>query len=63
MSDQYLRSIKQTASWCGCSDRTIRRLIERGQLRATKVAGCVRIADEDIEQYLAENRVTPKAAR
>jgi len=56
-------SIKQTASRLGCGDRTIRRLIDGGRLPAVRVGSRIRIAVVDIEEHLAENRVTPKVDR
>lgn len=56
-------SIKQTAARLSCGDRTIRRLIDSARLPAYRVGSRIRIAVEDVEQHLAENRVTPKVDR
>ena len=48
-----LRSIKQIAAVLGISQRTVRRLIDRGELHAHRVGRSRRISDGDLRVYLA----------
>ena len=50
-----LRTISETAEILNVSPRTVRRLIESGDLRAHRIRGLVRVADADIAVFLAEN--------
>jgi excisionase family DNA binding protein len=50
-----LRTIAETGEILNCSRRTVRRLIESGELRAHRIRGLIRISDADIAAYLAEN--------
>lgn len=55
-------SLREVATLCALSERTIRRSIERGELPAHKLGGSVRIAASDIEAWLASSRITPCTA-
>jgi excisionase family DNA binding protein len=50
-----LRTIYETAEILNVSPRTVRRLIESGDLRAHRIRGLVRIGDADIAVFLAQN--------
>ena len=50
-----LRTIDETAEILNVSTRTVRRLIESGELWAHRIRGLVRISDADIAAYLAEH--------
>lgn len=49
-------TISQTAKYLKVSDKTVRRLIERNELPASKVGRSWRITVEDIEKYLIETK-------
>ena len=51
-----LRTIDETAEIFNTSTRTIRRLINSGELPAHRIGRCVRISDLDIAVFLAANR-------
>ena len=51
-----LRTIDETAEIFNTSTRTIRRLINSGELPAHRIGRCVRISDQDIAVFLAANR-------
>lgn len=48
-----LLTVKEAAECCRSSEKTIRRLIERKELRPRRVGRSVRVAAEDLAQYLA----------
>ena len=48
-----LFTVKEAAERCRSSEKTIRRLIERKELRPRRVGRSVRIAAEDLAQYLS----------
>ena len=50
-----LRTIDETAEIFNTSTRTIRRLINSGELPAHRIGRCVRISDQDITVFLAAN--------
>ncbi len=55
-------SIKDVAEIFGLSDRTVARMIKRGDLKAERLsARCVRVFDSEIERYRRE-RNAPSAA-
>jgi len=60
MSD-VLKSVRETAADWKVSTRTIRRLIEAGELKALKVGAQVRIRQAEADRYLA--RQAKAAAR
>ena len=49
-------SIAQVAKAVNLSTRTIRRCIERGELRIYRLGGQIRISQDDLSAYLAKNR-------
>lgn len=48
-----LYSVRQTAEQLASSEKTVRRLIERGQLRVHRIGRSVRILHDDLAAYLA----------
>jgi excisionase family DNA binding protein len=52
-----LLSVPVVARRLGVSDRSIRRYIKRGLLRAYKIGGQIRIAEEDLMAFLASCRL------
>ena len=54
---EKMLSIKETAEYLNVSTKTIYNLIERGDLKASKVANVWRIHPEDIEEYLNKGGV------
>lgn len=52
---QALLTIKQCAEYLQVSEITIRRMIERKQLKASKVGDTWRIQKTDILEYLNQN--------
>lgn len=50
-------SVDEVAKRCGVSTDAVRRAIRRGDLPATKVFGCVRVAQEDLDAYIEGGRV------
>lgn len=55
MNDEIL-TISPTAAYLKISEKTVRRLIEKKELLASKVGGSWRIKTIDIEKYLEENK-------
>ena len=51
-----LLSIRQVAERLNVSDTTVRVLIEKGHLRAGKVAGVWRIDEADVEAYFERQK-------
>jgi excisionase family DNA binding protein len=49
----WLYSVNEVAEQCGSSEKTIRRLIERGELRHCKVGRSIRVTHEDLAAYLS----------
>ena len=45
-------SVRDASSRLGVSERTVRRLVEKGELPATRVGRCVRLDPIDIDAYL-----------
>lgn len=48
--------IKQAAEHLGVSTKTVRRLIDTGDIPVIRVATCVRINPADLDRYVAANR-------
>jgi excisionase family DNA binding protein len=53
---QPLYTVLQTAEILNVSEKTVRRLIEKGLLRAVKLIGLVRIAPADLEDLIRDHR-------
>ena len=51
-----LRSVEEVAPVLGVSTKTVRRLIDRGDLLAHRVGRCIRVSDADLRSYLASTR-------
>ncbi len=50
-----IMTIEQAAEYLQLSSKSIRKLIERKELKASKVTSVWRIKKEDIEEYLEQN--------
>ena len=53
---QPLYTVSQTAEILNASEKTVRRFIERGLLRAVKIGGLVRIDPADLEHLIRDHR-------
>ena len=51
--------LKSTALVLGVCSKTVRRLITKGALPATRIGRGLRISDLDVRAYLTANRVRP----
>jgi excisionase family DNA binding protein len=51
-----LYTVPETAEILNGSEKTVRRLIEKGLLRAVKIEGLVRIAPADLEDLIRDHR-------
>jgi len=49
-----LYTVAETAEQLSSSEKTVRRLIERGELRVRRIGRSVRIAHEDLAVFLAQ---------
>ena len=49
-------SVAGTALTLSISEKTVRRLIERGELRAHRFGRCLRLSDDDLRLYLNRAR-------
>jgi excisionase family DNA binding protein len=56
-----LHTIAEAAKILRCSERTIRRLIWSGRLRAVQVGRCYRIRRHDLSELLRASLTTPPA--
>ena len=56
MSDGEMVSVKTVARLLGVDPQTVRRLIWRGELAATRVGRAVRVSKAALAQYLKDNR-------
>jgi excisionase family DNA binding protein len=50
-------TVKELAAAWKRSERTIRRLIKSGELRAHRIGSAVLIAEDDADVFLARNRI------
>jgi excisionase family DNA binding protein len=51
--------MRRAAEIVSLSPKTIERLIQRGELRASKLAGKVRIRCEDLDAWIEANTIEP----
>lgn len=49
-----LYTVAETAEQLASSEKTIRRLIERGELRVRRIGRSVRVAHDDLAAFLAQ---------
>ncbi len=49
-------TVRQVAERCGVSERTVRRWIKTGELRAHQLGRSVRVSEEDLAAFLAVHR-------
>lgn len=54
-----LLSVNEAAEQLGVSHMTVRRLIENGSLRASKIGGQIRIRPDDLELCINQSIVKP----
>ena len=54
MSEQLL-TIQDVVKRLQVSESTVRRMIDRGELRAIRIGRQIRIKPEDVESFIAEN--------
>ena len=52
-------TIKDVAERLTVSERTVRRLIEDGSIRASKIGGQLRLKEDDVELYVNQQVVSP----
>jgi len=52
-----LHSIPAVAKRLGVSEKSVRRYIERGELRAYRIGGQIRIGEEDLQNFLRSCRM------
>jgi len=52
-------TIAEVAAHLRVSDRTVKREIAAGELKAIRIRGCIRIAPSDLDTYLHKRRITP----
>lgn len=55
-----LLTVAQVSELVQLDETTIRRAIKRGELQASKPAGQIRIAPDDVDQWLEATRVEPQ---
>ncbi len=48
-------TVRQVAERLNVNHKTVRKLIQRGQLAAVKIGGAVRIPEEGLQAYLADH--------
>lgn len=53
--------IAEAAAEIGVSPRTVRGLLERGEIRGHRVGRAVRVYLESLEDYQRRNEITPRA--
>jgi excisionase family DNA binding protein len=53
---EQLLTVAETAKTLNCSERTVHRTIARGELRAIKINGLVRIVPADLEDFIRDHR-------
>lgn len=49
-----LYTVAETAGQLASSEKTVRRLIERGELRVRRIGRSVRVAHDDLATFLAQ---------
>jgi excisionase family DNA binding protein len=52
-----LHTLRQAAAQLAIGLTTMRGLIRDGEISATWVGGCIKIADDDLREFIARNRV------
>ncbi len=56
MADQLFLTVKDVAQRLQLSDKTVRRLIDSGELPVNRIRRAIRIAEEDLAQLLKLTR-------
>lgn len=60
MAEDAWLSVHAIAERLSVSEKAVRAAIRRGELAATKVCGRIRIAPEDFEAWVLQNRIIPQ---
>jgi excisionase family DNA binding protein len=63
MTQTRLLSTSEVADRVGLSTKAIYRAIDRGELRASKLCGRIRVDPDDLDAWIEESRVEPIAIR
>jgi excisionase family DNA binding protein len=62
MPFQRLLSARRVAGILNCSDRLVYQMVQEGRLEAYRIGKTgIRIPEESVQKYLAENKVDPEA--
>jgi excisionase family DNA binding protein len=62
MPFQRLLSARRVAGILNCSDRLVYQMVQEGKLEAYRIGKSgIRIPEESVRKYLAENKVDPEA--
>ena len=56
MADQLFLTVKDVAQRLQLSEKTVRRLIDAGELPFNRIRSAIRIAEEDLNQFLKLTR-------
>ena len=56
MLPKGFKTVRGVADYCCISEKTVRRWIEDGSLRHYRLGRAIRIADEDLEDFLSRHR-------
>lgn len=59
MTDEQFFSPKAIAGKLNVSEETVRRLIERGELQATRVGNQLRVSESWLQEYIDKNKTRP----
>ena len=57
---QQWLSVREIAQQIAISEKAIRAAIRRGELTATKLCSRVRIAPDDFDSWIVQNRISPE---
>jgi excisionase family DNA binding protein len=57
-----LRTVAYVADWLGCSTKTVRRLIDEGDLPEIRVRASVRVRDSDVLAFIERGRIKTEHA-
>ena len=58
--DKEFYTVKDLAKKLSCNERTIRRMVARGEMSHHKMSGLVRFSQVDVTKYIEESRVATK---
>lgn len=63
MTENKILSLEEVAKLLGVSERTIRREVNAGKLRAFKVGSQMRFKSEAVEEYMRNQEISPSLER